>query len=133
VSGDVPDEQTVRVLVQSCGATEETRQEGIEGSEWHQATSVFHEKLGGKIGVVSQDAGVIFVDGELSENVVVVETPVQTVGLGADCAEGFKDFEQADVVAALALHNGEGIVGDGGVDGEPFLRNCGGEQDREEQ
>jgi hypothetical protein len=33
----------------------------------------------------------------------------------------------------LALHDWEGIVGDGGVDGEPFLRNSGGEQDREEQ
>ena len=89
MSGDVPDEQTVRVLVQSCGTTKETRQEGIEGGEWHQATSVFHEKLGGKIGVVSLNAGVIFVDGELSEDVVVAETPVQTVGLGADGAEGF--------------------------------------------
>jgi hypothetical protein len=133
VSGDVPDEQTVRVLVQSCGTAQETRQEGTEGSEWHQATSVFHEKFGGKIGVLSLDAGVIFVDGELSENVVVVETPVQTVGLGADAAEGFQDLEQADVVAALALHDWQGIVGDGGVDGEPFLRNSGGEQDGEEQ
>ena len=91
------------------------------------------QKFAGEVGVASLDAGVALADDELSENVVVVEAPARSVGLGADRAEGIKQFEQADVVAALALHDGKGIVGSGGVDGEMFFRSSGGQQGREEQ
>lgn len=132
VGGDVADEETARLLVQICGNGKKTGQKGIKGGERDQAASVFHKKFCGEIDIASLDSGATLVDGELPENVVVVQTPVQAVGFGADRAEGIEKFEESDVVAPLALHDREGIVGDGGVDGEMFF-GSGGERDGEEQ
>ena len=121
MGGDVADEETSGLFVQSCGTSEETRQKGIKGGEREQGRVRFQEEFCGEIGVASLDAGAGFVDGKFAENVVVVQTPARAIGLGADGAEGFEEFEQSNVVAALALHDGQGIVGGGGVDGEMFF------------
>jgi hypothetical protein len=122
VGGGIADEKTSGLLVQICGSTEKTGQEGVEGGERYQAAAVFHEESGGEIGIASLDASVRFVDGKFSENVVVVQMPVQAVRLGADGSEGFEEFEKSDVIVALALDDGKGIVGDGGVDGETLFK-----------
>ena len=128
VGGDVADKETVRFFVQICGPPEETRQDGIEGCQRDQTASIFHEELGGEIGVASLDARAGLADGEFSKDVVVVKTPVRGVGLGADRAQGFEEFEQSDVVTTLALDYGQGIVGYGGIDRKMFFGGRGGER-----
>jgi hypothetical protein len=133
VGSDATDKETAGIFVQSYGTSQETREKGIKGGERDEAASVFKNESCGEIGVASLDAGAVFVGGKFSENVVVVQTPAWAIGLGADRAEGFKEFEQSNVVAALALHDGQGIVCSGGVDGKMFFgRGC-GERDDEEQ
>ena len=75
-----------------------------------------------------------FADEEVSLHpVVIAEPPALAVEFCGDFAEGFENFEQADVVAAIALHHGQRIVGGGGVDGKMFVGSGGGEKNRGEQ
>jgi hypothetical protein len=106
VGGDTTDKKTIGLFVESCGTSQETRQKGIEGGERDQAASIFKNELGGEIGVASLDAGASFLDGKLSKDVVVVKTPAGAVQFGADRSEGFKEFEQAHIIMALALNDG---------------------------
>ena len=78
-------------------------------------------------------SGAGFVGGKFSENVVVVQTPAWAIDLGADCAKRFKQFEQSNIVTALALNDGQGIVCGGGVDGKMFFGRCCGKRDGEEE
>jgi hypothetical protein len=56
-----------------------------------------------------------------------------------DAAQWLQQFEQADIVAATALHDGEGVDGYGRVDGDMLLfyrgggGSCGEEREAGEQ
>jgi hypothetical protein len=62
-------------------------------------------------------------------HVVVTEAPAKSVRLRAYSAQRFKHFEQANIVAAFALHEREGIVCGNGVDGEMLFGSGAGEQE----
>src|SRR5579862_9211778 len=123
VGTDVPYEETSGFVVQIRRPPQETRQKGIKRGKRDQAPSIFHEEFAGEIGVASLHARVIFAHSEVPQNVVVVQTPAWALRLCADGPEGLKQFQESDVVAPLALHNGQGIVGDGRVHRKTLFRS----------
>ncbi|MFZ0197607.1 MAG: hypothetical protein WB523_10155 [Candidatus Sulfotelmatobacter sp.] len=133
MGSDATDEKAIGLFVEGRGTSEESREKGIERRHGNETASVFKDKFGGEIGVSSLDAGAGFVDGKFAENIVVVQTPTGAVLLGADGAERFEKFEEADVVAALVLDDRQGIVGGGGIDREMFFGSGAGERECEEQ
>ena len=113
VSSDAADKKTSGTFTQGRWAAQESGQKGIERSERDQAASVFQEEFPREIGLAPLDAGAVLVNGKFPEDIVVVQPPALTFQLSADCAEGLQKFEEADVVMALALHDGQRIVGGG--------------------
>ena len=105
VGGDAANKKTVGLLVESCGTSQEAREKGIEGGDGDEAASIFNDEFRGEIGVAALNAGARLVDGKFSEDVVVVQTPAGAVLFGADGAERFEEFEEADVVVALSLND----------------------------
>jgi hypothetical protein len=66
VSGDVSDEETVGFYMQSCGTSEDARQERVEAIERDHAASIFEKEFSGEVGVAALYASVAVADRELS-------------------------------------------------------------------
>src|SRR5271170_1156537 len=117
----IADEQASRILVEGDWAAENARHEGAEARQRDEAASIFQQEVRRKIVIGAADAGAGFSGCEFAFQFVVAEFPVQSVGSGADWAEGFEDFEQSDVFVAIALQNRERIVGCVGVDSDALF------------
>ena len=114
-------EQASRILVECNRAAENARHESAEARERDQATAILQQEVRGKIVVGAANAGAGFAGCELAFHFVVAEFPAESVGSGADGAEGFEDFEQSNVFVAIAFENGQRIVGGVGVDGDALF------------
>ncbi len=128
MSGDAADEEASGVFVQGDRSAEKARQQGRQGTDGDESAIIFDQEFPAEIGVAALHAGARLADLEISFDIVVVQAPALAFGFGADFAERFEHFEQADVVAAVALHEWERIVGGDGVDGEMLVGRGAGQK-----
>jgi len=101
--------------------TENAGQERAQTGERHESALIVEQEVRGKIVVAAMNAGARLSRGEFAFDIVIAEFPVGAVDLGAHDAQGFEEFEQADVFVAIALENRKGIVGGVGVNGHALF------------
>ena len=88
----------------SCKVTGPPRKRGQQGTErtdWDESAIIFYQKFSAEIGVAALNAGARLANLKVTFDVVVAQAPALAVRLGADFAQGFEDFEQADIGRAL--------------------------------
>ena len=117
VGGNAADEQASGLFVQGHRPTQDSGEQGTEGSQGSEAASVLEEKSRGEVHVASLHVGARLARAEVALHIVVVDPPAQAIAPGADFSQRLQEFEQADIIVAFALHDGERVVGGYRVNG----------------
>jgi hypothetical protein len=129
VSGYAADEEASGFFVQSDWSAEKAREQGRQGTDRHESTTIFDQKLPAEIGVAALHFRASFSCLKFSFDAVVAQAPARSVNLGAYLAKRVEQFEKADVIAAIVLDERQRVIGGHGIDREMFFGRGGREKE----